>query len=307
MEELKKDADLPKYTYGTYRKNIPAEVRSESPVLSDQKKSANPLIRQKIKQAIAMVESSGHKNRVHDMVTAGVHKDTRAISSYGLMPKHVKEVAEKHKPLKESPIGQKILNSQSVEEIQNITSDQKKDDKLFDHVWDYHKDRVSKFAVSEDHVKPLAILAHNVGINGAKQIYGKDKNIGKVLSHPYVQKVKKYFMESLNKSEQADYLEYELGMIKEALLMKSEEVTTTNHHGHAEINGKFHALKHMEDFNKYNKDPGSSSKYVGETHDGTKVKFDDYDDDPSLKDRIKIDEWHPKGSSLPKQHIVGQI
>jgi hypothetical protein len=114
-------------------------------------------------------------------------------------------------------------------------------------------------------------------------------------------------LSSLSKDVEAGWINLVKSKAKTLAKSDDEEVTTTNHHGHAEINGKFHALKHMEDINKYNKDPGSSSKYVGETHDGTKVKFDDYDDDPTLKDHVKIDEWHPKGSSLPKQHIVGQI
>jgi hypothetical protein len=114
-------------------------------------------------------------------------------------------------------------------------------------------------------------------------------------------------LKSLSKDVEVGCTKLIKSKVKTLAKSDDEEVKTTNHHGHAEINGKFHSIKEFDDANKYNPDKSTSSEWVGVTHDGVKIKGDDYNHNPKLKGHVKIEDLHPRGSFLSKKHIVGQI
>jgi hypothetical protein len=90
---------------------------------------------------IAAVESSGHKNRIHPLITdpTSGHHGMRAVSSYGIMPNTALTLTRTHKELGNSPLGKKILNVHSAyghnkalfgSKINELTSNQDNDDLL---------------------------------------------------------------------------------------------------------------------------------------------------------------------------------
>lgn len=161
----------------------PAHVRSISP----SEKS--------IFDAVAAIESSGHTQRIHNMVPSGVHKGTRAVSSYGLMPTTLVVVAQKYKPFKASKEGRFILHAADTHDskehlgkiINNFTENQSADNAAMRHVWEYKKSRITPHLTSLDHQLPVTALSHNIGINGALRFY-KEGGIDSVMAHPYVSK-----------------------------------------------------------------------------------------------------------------------
>lgn len=137
-------------------------------------------------QRLAALESANHTQRVHPVQTNNIHSGTRAVSSYGLMPVTLKEIAAKHAPLRESPLGQKILQSGSPEEINKITYDRQNDDVLAQHAWDYTQARILKNLpeLNKDQLEILSVYAHRNGINAALRAFKSDLHD----KHPYVQK-----------------------------------------------------------------------------------------------------------------------
>lgn len=148
--------------------------------------SDNPTFTPAPLKHLADIESSGHKNRVHALQTGGIHAGTRAVSSYGLMPATLKEIATKHKPLRNSELGQQILAAKTPEEINKITYHQPHDDALAKHAWEYTQSRLLKNApgVDKQQLENLTVYAHRNGINAALKAH----KTGTVTSHPYVQK-----------------------------------------------------------------------------------------------------------------------
>jgi hypothetical protein len=90
---------------------------------------------------IAAIESGGHKNRIHQLITepSSGHHGMRAVSSYGIMPNTALALVRTHSELNESPLGQKILATHAKyghnkavfgAKMNEITNDQKNDDML---------------------------------------------------------------------------------------------------------------------------------------------------------------------------------
>lgn len=135
-------------------------------------------------QRISIMESSGGKNKEHAEVKTGIHKGTSSVSAFGLMPKYIKEVAEKFKPLKNSMLG-KLIRSSSVNQVNNIVSNHEHDSELANHVWNYNQNRLSQHTVDPSHLEALGVAAHRRGITGALKLY-KEGGINAVHNDPYV-------------------------------------------------------------------------------------------------------------------------
>jgi len=148
-------------------------------------------------ELIAALESAGHTQRIHDLQTSGVHAGTRAVSSYGLMPVTLREVAGKHKPMKDSELGKQINKTADPLEINAITKDRKKDDELANHVWNYAQSRLQKNKpdLSKDQLELMSVFAHRRGINAALQEFNSG-GIEGIKQDPYVKK----YLDAKNKS-----------------------------------------------------------------------------------------------------------
>ena len=135
-------------------------------------------------QRISIMESSSGKNKEHAEVKEGVHKGTRSVSAFGLMPKYIKEVAEKFKPLKNSTLGKLILSS-DVDQVNNLVSNHEHDSELANHIWNYNQSRLSQHTVDPSHLEALGVAAHRRGVTGALKLY-KEGGINAVYNDPYV-------------------------------------------------------------------------------------------------------------------------
>jgi hypothetical protein len=151
-------------------------------------------------QRIAIMESSGGKNKKHAEVKAGVHKGTSSVSAFGLMPKYIKEVAEKFKPLKNSMLG-KLIASSDIDQVNEIVSNNKHDNELANHIWNYNQSRLSRHNVDPSHLEALGVSAHRRGITGTLDTY-KEGGINAIHQDPYVKKYHqiKYHQAALEKA-----------------------------------------------------------------------------------------------------------
>lgn len=178
----------------------PMAAPTEKPVLSPE-----PSKRQ-ILDSLSSIESSGGKNRVHAKQNKGIHAGTYSYSSYGLMPVSIRELADKSNKFGASPLGQKIQTIDPVENmpaIHAITDDQKNDDFIAEHLWNYNKNRVAKFAAPE-HVNDVSAYAWRYGNEAAKSMYIKE-GISGIRNAPYVQKFNMYLKEPLTSSTPASH------------------------------------------------------------------------------------------------------
>lgn len=138
-------------------------------------------------QYLAKIESNNHKSREHTPVKIGVHIGTRSVSSYGLMPKLIIEIAQKYGPLRNSELGREILDADTPEEVNELTRDQQIDDKLANMVWDYNQSRLKSFATNPEEAELLGVLAHRRGVKGAQEIF-RQGGLDKVKKDPYIVK-----------------------------------------------------------------------------------------------------------------------
>jgi hypothetical protein len=138
---------------------------------------------------IATIESNSGQNKKHEEVKAGVHKGTSSVSAFGLMPKYIKEVAEKFNPLKNSMLG-KLIRSSDVNKVNDIVSNHEHDSTLAHHIWNYNQSRLSQHAIDPSHLEALGVAAHRRGVTGALNAY-KEGGINAIHSDPYVKKYHK--------------------------------------------------------------------------------------------------------------------
>jgi hypothetical protein len=153
-------------------------------------------------EAIAQIESSGHKFREHDLVTAGIHKGTRSLSSYGIMPLSIHFLAEKVKEFQNTPVGKEIIEAGGKDpkanwmKIAEITKRHTKDHEAMANLWHYQTKRVASFAAPEHNIQALTAYAHRRGIRGTYDLLKEKDGYSKLLKDPYVQK----FLSELSKS-----------------------------------------------------------------------------------------------------------
>jgi hypothetical protein len=215
--DLKKDAHL------SHDLNHVAQVSQTSPNLSAQKQSATPdaikeplsprtsgapfkldsnskpkqytypvtsesmkIGKYSLHDLIGCQESTCGENTDHALVTTGVNAGTASRSAYGLMPLTIYELAQKHRPLKNSPLGKRILDTKGDwEKINEIVEGNRDIDKeLFDHHIDYGKERVSKFSNNPEEYPTLIGVANKAGYAGTRQLYAKG-GIEAVKNHEY--------------------------------------------------------------------------------------------------------------------------
>lgn len=139
-------------------------------------------------QIISLLESSGGKNKKHAMQKSGIHKGTRAISSYGLMPNTVKEFVVRNKEFQKTPTGQLILkNINNPEEINKITEQQEHDDAIMSALLKEQNKRISKNVDPSDDLELLNVFAHRRGVSGAIKSAKDDS----YYDDPYVKAYKK--------------------------------------------------------------------------------------------------------------------
>lgn len=143
-----------------------------------------------MKQKLAILkqlESSGGKNRVHAMQKDGIHKGTRAVSSYGLMPNTIAEFVKRNKAFQNTPVGKEILASMGkAESINKVTEDESKDDVLAEALLGEQKERLSKHLDATDDPELLNVYAHRRGVSGAIKAAKDDS----YLLDPYVKAYK---------------------------------------------------------------------------------------------------------------------
>ena len=145
-------------------------------------------------EAVAQIESSGHKFRDHPIVNAGIHKGTKAVSSYGVMPLGVYELATKNKVFASTPTGQEILKAGADDPYANwahiaeVTRNQQHDNTAAAHLWNYQRERVSKFAKPEHDVDAITAYAHRRGIGAAYSLMQKPDGYQTIMNDPYTVK-----------------------------------------------------------------------------------------------------------------------
>jgi HEAT repeat protein len=147
-------------------------------------------------EAIAQIESTSHQFREHPLVQKGVHKDTRSISSYGIMPKSAYELAVKDPNFASTATGKAIKQAATPvpnapagtewKNVAEITRDRKHDDAAAAAVWHYQRSRVSKFAPKDANLDAMTAYAHRNGITATFQLINQDNGYQSLLAHPYV-------------------------------------------------------------------------------------------------------------------------
>lgn len=136
---------------------------------------------------IAQLESSNGKFRNHPVVNSGIQRGTRAISSYGLMPNTVYEMAQKYKPFRDSPLGKQILQTQgNPEAINQITADSMNDDEAANALWQYQQAHLAK-VIPQDKLEEASVYAHRRGVSGALNHFKEGRPFDE---DPYVQSYK---------------------------------------------------------------------------------------------------------------------
>lgn len=178
-EVLKKAADMPPDLYQQYQPQL---------------------------QAIAHNESSDHRAREHARVMKGVHMGTQSISSYGVMPIGAHELATKDKEFGKTPTGQAILHAAQPQpsdtdpyakwaRVAEVTRDQNHDNNAAAAIWNYHRNRISKFAPAGADLDAMTAYAHRKGVTATFVEMKKPNGYQNILNHPYV----KSFLEKLKK------------------------------------------------------------------------------------------------------------
>lgn len=102
--------------------------------------------------AFAAIESGGHRNRTHAYIDnpKSAHYGTRAVSSYGIMPVRATDLAERYPEIKNTPLGQQLIDIKNKyyvnnrekfgEEVNKLTNDRYVDDFLMEfHMKDIDK------------------------------------------------------------------------------------------------------------------------------------------------------------------------
>ena len=136
---------------------------------------------------ISNVESSGGKDRVHDVVTKGVNKGTRSISSYGIMPRTAYELAQKDKEFGATPLGQGLLaTGGDANAINDIAGDPANDEQITRALIKSNMRRLQKAGVPEAQLQPAIAFAHRRGMGAAQKALAQQKDFG---ADPYVQAV----------------------------------------------------------------------------------------------------------------------
>lgn len=130
-------------------------------------------------------ESSGGQFRVHDLVTVGVNKGTRSVSSYGLMPLTVKELLKTK--FAYTYTGRLVKQAVTPRDINKITENQYHDNVAFIYHWKNVQASVKKI-VPLKHSHHVSVLAHYAGVTGAYRFY-KANGFQGVKNHWYVKKV----------------------------------------------------------------------------------------------------------------------
>lgn len=134
-------------------------------------------------QILSQLESSGGKNKIHAMQNSGIHKGTRSVSSYGLMPNTVSEFVKRNKAFSTTPVGQQIIKSMgNPEAINAITEDQNNDDAIMRALLQEQDERLKKAAPPDADEELLNVFAHRKGVSGAIKA-AKD---GSYKNDPYV-------------------------------------------------------------------------------------------------------------------------
>lgn len=138
-------------------------------------------------QILSHLESSGGKNKVHKLQKTGLHKNTRAVSSYGLMPNTVIEFVKRNKDFQSTPTGQALLNIiNNPEEINKITQQQKHDDAIMSALIQEQNKRLQPHLDETDDPELLNVYAHRRGVSGAINAAKDDS----YKSDPYVKAYK---------------------------------------------------------------------------------------------------------------------
>lgn len=137
---------------------------------------------------IAQLESSSGKFRNHPVVNSGVQKGTRAVSSYGLMPRTLYDLAQKNPDFQKSQLGQQILETGGdPEAINKLTADTTNDDEAAAALWNSQQQKLSK-VVPPELLDDASVYAHRRGVTGAIKQYQSGKPFDE---DPYVQNYKK--------------------------------------------------------------------------------------------------------------------
>jgi hypothetical protein len=151
--------------------------------LSGQSKPFDPT---EVMGALSTMESSGGQNRNHPTVESGVQSGTHAVSSYGLMPNTIYELANRNKDFQGTPEGQAILETNgNPEQINKLTQDPQVDNLVMKHLLlDQDKRLAPIYEGSEVDPDVASVLAHRRGVAGAIKAIRNNS----ALKDPYVQR-----------------------------------------------------------------------------------------------------------------------
>lgn len=117
---------------------------------------------------LAQLESSGGKRREHALQKSGIHKGTRAISSYGLMPNTVAEFVKRNKKFQQTPTGQTLLGAiDDPSAINEITKDPAHDTEIMRALLQEQRKRITPYMDETDDPELLNVYAHRRGVSGA--------------------------------------------------------------------------------------------------------------------------------------------
>ena len=149
-------------------------------------KSKRPILH----DVFAAIESSGREKRVHQRQNSGIHKDTQAVSSYGLMPVHVIFLANR-KELRDTDLGKHIKSlvkehahdpGKLGKEINRLTQKPLIDDFLMEHQLKFLDSQVDKVGVPPEHKTKAMAFAHRYGTGKLHDVISSHGVEG--LTHP---------------------------------------------------------------------------------------------------------------------------
>jgi hypothetical protein len=174
---------------------------------------------------IGCQESTCGENTNHAMVTKGVNKDTASRSVYGLMPLTIYELAEKHRPLRNTPLGKRILETKGDwKEINKIVEGNRDIDKeLMDHHIAYGTERISKFSNNPEEYPILIGVANKAGYRGTRIMYSKG-GLEAVKNHEYYGQL----MGRANELNKGGPLKQKLDKLHQDIKDHKEQRETTN-------------------------------------------------------------------------------
>jgi len=137
-------------------------------------KSKRPVLH----DVFAALESSGREKRVHQRQNEGIHKDTQAVSSYGLMPIHVIFLANR-KDLRDTDLGKHIRDlvkehakepGKLGKEINKLTQKPMIDDFLMEHQLKFLDSQAEKMGVPSEHKTKAMAFAHRYGVGKLNEV-----------------------------------------------------------------------------------------------------------------------------------------